>query len=632
MNKKPFFKKKFFTTYKAVCYLCLLYLMVFASYLTIKYYSFSYFDFDLAEQAQSIKQILKGSLFSSILEANFLGNHARFILFLLAPFYFIFNSPLFLVYLQSLFIALSGIVIYRIATIYLKPKWGVLCTILFLLHPATICAQLYEFHTETLSVLFLSLMIFNFIKDRYKVFLVMAFFALLCKENMSLVIIMFGIFSFFKQKSLKWWLPCIIIGASYFIVYAMIIQPSYSGGNVGLTNMYIHLGKTLPEVLLNVITNPFKAFIISLTYKDITLAVQLLTPFVFLIFRPSWLFMVIPLFLQHFLSKRPSDHSIVYHYYAAFIPFLTITFILSVEKTLKILKHKNIKNVFFISLLIITPIISILCNPAVSYLRQPIEKLNNPLTNAQHLMLDSIPKNSTVCASMEFLPFLLENKKVYSFHYIVSNNYTLSYKKYKQPTDVDFLLFDTNNIIMQKSFIGKESHKHIKNFLQRNNLHPVDFYENIILFARNAKNIKPPISLLTEAPLTNNKDILFDTTLKLINANVRYEQAENLIDITLTFKTLTPPKEDYWIYFNTVSENKTIMDTTYMPLTFLLHPTRVWKKGDIFNIRHRILIDKPLTKGTYYLNFVLFNKKSQTVIPSDKNETLPNSLFKITIT
>jgi glycosyltransferase involved in cell wall biosynthesis len=92
-----------------------LYIFSFGLISILKYNSFRYDDFDLAVHAQTLYNILHGSLESSILGVPFLGNHLNFILFLIAPIYAIFRSPLTLLLLQTAALGLSGYPIYLIA-------------------------------------------------------------------------------------------------------------------------------------------------------------------------------------------------------------------------------------------------------------------------------------------------------------------------------------------------------------------------------------------------------------------------------------------------------------------------------------------------------------------------------------
>src|ERR1035441_6286533 len=77
---------------------CGAYILLFFTWCSLKYYGFAYNDFDLAVHDQVFWNLLHGRIFNSILGIDFLGNHAHFITFLIAPFYSLCPHPLFLLF------------------------------------------------------------------------------------------------------------------------------------------------------------------------------------------------------------------------------------------------------------------------------------------------------------------------------------------------------------------------------------------------------------------------------------------------------------------------------------------------------------------------------------------------------
>ncbi len=71
---------------KKIIYLLIFVYVLFFSYICyLKFNSYNYTDFDLAVHSQVLWNILHGSIYSSILGIDFLGNHMHLILFLIAP-------------------------------------------------------------------------------------------------------------------------------------------------------------------------------------------------------------------------------------------------------------------------------------------------------------------------------------------------------------------------------------------------------------------------------------------------------------------------------------------------------------------------------------------------------------------
>jgi len=148
-----------------------------------RYYCFDYIDMDLAAYNQIVWNIVHGSFYSSILGVNFLGHHAHFILFLLAPLYFLFQTPLLLLFLQTVFLALSAYPIFMIASRELDQSLALSLVIAYLLYPAMGYTALYEFHVPVFATAFLTFMLYYFIRHNFNLFALFMVLSLLCQEN-----------------------------------------------------------------------------------------------------------------------------------------------------------------------------------------------------------------------------------------------------------------------------------------------------------------------------------------------------------------------------------------------------------------------------------------------------------------
>ena len=174
----------------------IIYMLLFGliSYCNYAYYGFS--DFDLAIHAQSVWNILHGSIDSSILGIPFLGNHMALILFLIAPFYAISPSPLLLLFIQTTVLALGALGIYLLAKKELSEKWAVALAASYLVYPPLIYMNLYEFHPVALASSFLIFLMYFYKTENFKAFLTFLALTLLCQENLSLVIMAFAAYAF----------------------------------------------------------------------------------------------------------------------------------------------------------------------------------------------------------------------------------------------------------------------------------------------------------------------------------------------------------------------------------------------------------------------------------------------------
>jgi len=160
-----------------------------------KYNTFSYNSLDLAIFNQVFYNSSHGRLFQlSIHEPTYLGDHLTPIILILLPFYSIFRSPLTLLLLQTLILALSAWPIYLIANKVLKSRvWSLMMGLVWLFNPLAQNANLFEFHLLPFAVFFLLWAYYFYLKKSWKIFSLFIFLSLLVREDVSLVVFMFGV-------------------------------------------------------------------------------------------------------------------------------------------------------------------------------------------------------------------------------------------------------------------------------------------------------------------------------------------------------------------------------------------------------------------------------------------------------
>lgn len=125
------------------------------------------------------------------------------ILFLLLPFYSLYQSPITLLVLQSVFLGLGGLPLYHLARDELKSDFaGVVFSLSYLLYPPIQGVNWFDFHPECLLPLFLFTAFYYFKKNnfyRYFLFLVLA---LMCKETVSTITVFLGVYGVWLNRSI----------------------------------------------------------------------------------------------------------------------------------------------------------------------------------------------------------------------------------------------------------------------------------------------------------------------------------------------------------------------------------------------------------------------------------------------
>ncbi len=129
------------------------------------------FDFGIFNQAFSTA--LKGKLFFEtpdqhiILSGSFLGTHFNLLMFLLLPIYALMPLAQTLLVLQTLFIGMAALPVYLIARRIIKNEnLALIMAFVFLVNPATLSLNLYDFHLEAFLPFFLGMFFYFYLSPR----------------------------------------------------------------------------------------------------------------------------------------------------------------------------------------------------------------------------------------------------------------------------------------------------------------------------------------------------------------------------------------------------------------------------------------------------------------------------------
>ncbi len=393
--------------------LILLYIIVFSTLCVLKHNSFNSTAFDLGLYDQSVWGYSQGkTIFNTVRGAFPFGDHVTPILFLLAPFYLVYSSPVTLVILQTILLALGAVPLYWFAREKLGKRFGVPFALLYLLYPSMQYINLFDFHPDALMIpLFLFAFYYLEKKEHAKGFLFIAL-AGMCKEYAPLLVSMMGLYMFFVKKNKKTGLSIFFIGLLWFFINIKIITPFYRPEGFAYFSMYGYLGNSLSEIIFTSMTNPLlvlsnlatpgKAIYLALLFMPLLPALLSLE---FLIALPGFFIIL--------LSQTTSYSAIVYQHTSMLIPFLFISAVYGVKK---ILRTKLLKPKLVLSLILAMGLISYFAYGPFTVLY----RINDFNTNTAHVKagyeaLDLIPKDASLSASSWALPHLSHRSMIYMF-------------------------------------------------------------------------------------------------------------------------------------------------------------------------------------------------------------------------
>lgn len=301
-----------------------IYILTVGTLSLLKHFSYQTYAFDLGIFDQVMWNTIHGRLFDcSIIGRNYLGDHFAPVLLLLTPFYALFPTPVTLLVLQTVFLALGAVPVYWLARDKLGGKAGVVFSAAYLLYSPLEAMNLFEFHLLPLATTPLLFAFYYMDKERYKPALVFLALALLCKEDISLVVFAFGIYISMVKRTRLLGAGIAFTGLLWFILTFFIIIPLIRGEPYGYLGRYAYLGDSIPEMLITAITHPNLVLSHVLIKEKFIYFCGLLGPLAFFsLFSPLTLLLGLLPFAVNVLSDYMYQYALTFQYNGAIIPFI----------------------------------------------------------------------------------------------------------------------------------------------------------------------------------------------------------------------------------------------------------------------------------------------------------------------
>ena len=567
-----------------------------------KFSSYSYDDFDLAIDAQSIWNILHGSITSSIHGIPFLGNHMRLILFLIAPLYAVFPTPLLLLYLQTLMLGVSAWGIFVLGSRELPHKWAEWLSLVYLIYPPLIFFNLYEFHPVAMAVPFLIGMLYFYKTERFPIFLLFLFLALLCQENIALIAVAFSFYALIDGRRGRWFWAPLVTGITYFVPVVFLIMPCLNNNTIQFVKLYAHFGDSLPEILRNVILHPVYALKFMFSAEKLVFLNALFGPVAYLsLFSPLSLLPALLVAVQRLLSIRASEAAIVYHYQAEFIPFVFFAAIYGMKR-LTSLRYRIAKPTLCVAL-VIFPLAGVLTTGVLPTLSQAISSPWNKsfLRARKNAVMRNLPDNAPVLATFDFLPRLANRKSLYSLHHVYSGFHTLSDIPYQMP-DVDYVIMDTNDPLTfsTKGFYSPENYRRLRTVFDDPRWEMIEHVDSLLVFRRaHNRLMEKPLNLVeyVEESVKMNRNVVQITNgaIRLMGFELGPADENHVVHLALFWQKCRESDEDYDMLL-TVSDGEVFYRGKLSPGS-RIYPPQSWPTDRLIADRHRVHLERGVTSS-----------------------------------
>ncbi len=623
-----------------------LYVAAYFSACVTKYRHYLYADFDLAIFVQATSQILRGSLFSSIRGMNWLGDHSSLILFLVAPFYAIVRSPLTLLFLQTASLGVGAWAVFLIARRELSSGLAAVAfAAVYLLHPAIGYANLYEFHPEALSTSALLFTLHYLLAGRLRPMTAWATLALLCKEDVALVMLALGAYALTLRPERRDRHAMTLAGlaAVSLVLSFAVLKPAFNLGESEYGRLYAHWGGTTWRALVAMSGHPGEvvaSFFSTPGNLEETLIkrqyhLQMLLPVLFLsLFSPLTLAVALPALATHFLSWRFQQQTIVFQYTALITPFVVGSAVLGARNLARWLgaaRHRGRDGRkprsnpealparpdptgLALGALGAAVLCSVLFGPLWGFgmmLRfKPTERLRpdgyeRALVPYRDRMVSAVPPGAGVVAGSRFLARLAGRDQVHALHHVLLGAYTFSTRPYPLPARVDALLADMSDD-GALPYIGPQSGERMQRLIRLNRLRPVQAAGDQVLLVRDARDTVE-LCAAGAARAAAPREVVFDAQLAFLGFDPVDAASEPGGEVTFRtcWQRTAAVDREYFMDLALLGADGQSHYARRRALGYGLFPARQWPLGTAVRETGRLIIPADLPPGVYTLAFGL---------------------------
>jgi uncharacterized membrane protein len=371
------------------------------------------FDVGIYDQGTWLLSRLKAP-FVTVRGLNLFGEHASYILVLVAPLYRIWADPRLLLLLQALALALPAWVIYRLGAKHLaNPAAGLAVAVAYLAFPGMQWALTWQFHPETLAVAFLALAALAADGGRHRLMALWLGLALLCREDVGLVVAGFGgLLMLSGQRvvgrrvliaGLAWW----VLATFLFIPWANARQTNLFELNYGVTGVGpIALLRALPSMA-------GRALATALSNQGIGYLLLILVSFLGLpLLAPRTLLPVAPALFLNLAAIPPEQHQIRFQYLATTAPFLGIATVAGLRVIAS--RRRALLAPLLVALVVVALVVDQRFGPA-PWSHDRIVAATAPGDQARRRALAMIPPDAPVSAQFNLVPQLSHRVRIYEF-------------------------------------------------------------------------------------------------------------------------------------------------------------------------------------------------------------------------
>lgn len=264
-----------------------------------------------------------------------LGTHVDPILVLFTPLAWTPVLPEALLVAQTLIVAAGALPAFWLGRRWLgDDRLAVAAAAVYLLYPPLQWATVTEFHPVTLAAPLLMFCIWAAEERRYLLLSVFSVLAALTKEEVGLALAMLGLWMVVRGAGRRYGAFLAAASLAWVAFAVLVVIPHYNAGEGSeFVDRYASLGADGGGVAHTLVTRPWEAVEVAVTYDRMSYLVALLAPLAFLpLLAPLLAAGALPEVLINILADYFPQYSIEFQYVAVIVPFVVAASILGLAR------------------------------------------------------------------------------------------------------------------------------------------------------------------------------------------------------------------------------------------------------------------------------------------------------------
>lgn len=560
---------------------------------------FGFDAIDLGIYTQVFHYTSQGELFQfTIHPHSYLGDHFELFILLLAPLYRLWTGPEILLILQALALALGAIPLWFLAGRLLTRRWSWIVVGMYLLYPILFNISFFEFHILPFAIPLLLWLFYLYYRKKFWWFVIVMLLALSVREDVALVVGLFGVLAFVERRSWRWVLTPIAMAGAWFIAALNITGYLNESGGYKFVALYSWLGETPGEIVRTALTKPWLPLGQIFSFNNLLLILGLTLPLAGLpLLRWKYYIPTIFVALQLFLAPFSATILLETHYTSLLIPFIFISLVFSLSKQ----NAWQRQTLTWLQNLKPLPVVLLIAAVVYSFITlSPVSAIyTEPGTNEEYqahvdikqAMADEISSEQSVVSGFDMLPALADRDRLYSIHYAFLGHRQYSEVPFEIPRPITSVIFDATDFlvfqIQAQAILSYDRYyadgaERIRNLITENDLQPLSVADSMVHFGTGTQT---PIELYDTdtipdvgATLTN---VSLDNALTLVawEEHSDYQpdiRSGQLVPLSLYWLPQQQLTVDYSLELRLVDQDGGLAYHKYYPLGYGLWPTSGW--------------------------------------------------------